>query len=117
MTISNTQYAVTATSRYSKTNSEDYWEIELIDKDSGALRKTYVSELNFNFRIWEQLLTAMQQMPDRAIGIQGNFKTVRGKSDIINADAKFEYSDDWDRNAFMNAILETYYPELDECLF
>ncbi len=103
------QVAVNVKRKHSHRNFEDYWEIELIDRDSGVLRKTYVTLNMRNYVMWQHLLLAMEEYPGSAICIHGNFKCVKGKTDIINADVKFSHEKSFDRDEFMNAVADMYY--------
>jgi hypothetical protein len=51
----------------------------------------------------------MEEYPGSAICIHGNFKCVKGKTDIINADVKFSHEKSFDRDEFMNAVADMYY--------
>ena len=103
------QWAVTHKRKHSYRNDETYHEIEFIDADSGKLRKTYASETNFNFGMWEQLINYMEDHPGKAICIEGEFHCKRGKKDIINADVTFGFVDSVDLDEFMNAVEQVYY--------
>jgi len=109
MNPSNTQIAVSQKRKYSHRNMEEYYEIEFIDRDSGVLRKSYISDNNFNYGMWQHLIAHMEDNPNSAVAIEGPFKCVRGKSSIINADVKFGHVQDFDREEFMNAVAEMYY--------
>ena len=106
---SNTQIAVSYKRKYSNRNFEDYYEIEFIDKDSGVLRKSYISDNNFNYGMWQHLIAHMEDNPQSAVCIEGAFKCVRNKNNIINADVKFSHVQDFDRDEFMNAVADVYY--------
>jgi hypothetical protein len=109
MKPSECQIAVRYTNRHSQRNWEDYYEIEFIDRETGALRKTYVSDNNRNFGLWFQLLEHMDNNPNSAVCIEGNFRFVKGKTDVLNADVKFSHVRDFDRDIFMNTIYDEYY--------
>ena len=103
------QWAVTYKRKFSYRNEEHYYEIEFIDNDSGRLRKTYASETNFNFEMWEQLITFMEDHPGKAVCIEGEFHRKRGKKDIINADVTFGFVEATDLDDFMNTVESVYY--------
>ena len=103
------QWAVTHKRKFSRRNDETYHEIEFIDADTGKLRKTYASEDNFNFSMWEQLINYMVDHPGKAVCIEGEFHCKRGKVDVINADVTFGFVEAVDLDEFMNAVYHVYY--------
>ena len=109
MKPSEQQWAVTHKRKFSHRNDEHYYEIEFIDNSSGRLRKTYASETNHNFQMWEQLISYMEDHPHKAVCIEGEFHCKRGKKDIINADAQFGFVEAQDLDEFMNAVGHVYY--------
>ena len=109
MKPSNQQWAVTYKRKFSYRNEEHYYEIEFIDNESGRLRKTYASESNFNFEMWEQLIRFMDDHPNTAVCIEGEFHRKRGKKDIINADVTFGFVEAENLDDFMNAVEHVYY--------
>ena len=106
---SSVQVAVSYNRKFSHTNFEDYYTIEFIDRDTGVLRKSYVSDNNRNYAMWQHLIAHMEDNPQSAVAIEGAFKCVRGKNNIINADVKFGHVQDFDRDQFMNAVVDVYY--------
>jgi hypothetical protein len=106
---SNIQVAVDWKRKYSKRNHEDYYEIEFIDNETGVLNKTYASDNNFNFRIWEQLINHMEDHPANAVAVYGNFRYVNSTANVLNADVKFRFEDEFNRDQFMNVVFDTYY--------
>ena len=106
---SNIQVAVDWKRKYSKRNHEDYYEIEFIDNETGVLNKTYASDNNFNFRIWEQLINRMEDHPANAVVVYGNFRYVNSTANVLNADVKFRFEDEFNRDQFMNVVFDTYY--------
>ena len=103
------QFAVDVKRKHSRINFEDYWEIFFMDKDSGALRKTYVTESMRNYAMWQHLLLHMEEHPGSAVCIRGKFKCVRNKAGIINADVKFAHEFDTDRDDVVNQMWDLYY--------
>jgi hypothetical protein len=103
------QFAVDVKRKHSRRNFEDYWEVEFLDKDSGALRKTYVTESMRNYVMWQHLLLHMDDHPGKAVCISGKFKCVKGKTDILNADVKFSHEFDSNIDDTVYAIYDMYY--------
>ena len=114
-----TQVAINFKHKYSHNNNEYYYEIDLIDVDSGELCITYISDNNMNYEAWEKLISVMDDKPAHGIGISGNFKYKRNKSKkhnlrIINADVKdLNFEGFVVRDEFMMHIKNTHYSDLD----
>lgn len=70
---------------------ERYYEIEMLDDQTGTYVKTYASEHNFNYDNWEPVIQAWQ--PKKLVAIKGIFKFKRDPktrefTNIVNADSK-----------------------------
>jgi len=105
-----TLFVVSKSRKWSKKNQEMYNIIEFIDPDTGMLYKTYVSDNNFNFKNWEDLMEIMDLHPDQAIVIEGVFKpSKRTTPDVINADSKFKPIANFDRDVLMNEVWHRFY--------
>jgi|TARA_R110001606_G_scaffold296856_2_gene444631 hypothetical protein len=113
--VSSTQIAVNFKQKWSHNNEEYYYEIEFIDDSNGKLSVTYVSENNRNYRIWEQLITAMEDKPGHGVVLSGDFKLKKGKVtknglSIMNADCKdLTFEQYVPKDMFMNFVLNEFY--------
>lgn len=106
--LSEYQFAVGAVRKWSQYNQEYYWTIEFLDKDSGKLHKTYVSEENYNFKKWQQLIDTIKDNDHCAICVSGVFRVKQ--DDIINADIrKLAYEFKCDRDELVHTVWDTYY--------
>ncbi len=77
--------------RKNKIRNERYYEIEMLDDETGAYVKTYASEDNFNYDNWHTVIKTWQ--PKTLLAIRGVFKfkmdpKTRSLTNIINADSK-----------------------------
>lgn len=102
-------FAFNVISKYSRTNQETYYIVEMIAEHDGCLYHTYVSDSNYNSKTWMQLIDWLKTHPDRVANIRGNFTVKRGHQDLINADARFELADDYDREDFFQAVYRAHY--------
>ena len=102
-------WVVNISRRYSKTNNEMYYTIEMVDDASGEYVKTYVSEDNMNMVLWDPIVQTWDD--STAICITGNFKTKRGKEGerLINADCMPKAVERIGREDLLNAVYERYY--------
>lgn len=106
---SNFQIVVNIIEDWSRQNHQTFYEIEMVDGDTGALRRTFITPDSFNYRKnrWIQVIEMFQLNPSRAIIIDGNFSLARSRRrhDVIDADSKFEYYDTTDRYEVLVQVL------------
>jgi hypothetical protein len=89
---------------------ERYYEIEMLDDETGTYVKTYTSESNFNYDNWEPVIDAWQ--PSTMIAIRGVFKFKRDSktmqfTNIVNADSKPHIDGIYDQSV-RDAYLDLY---------
>ena len=111
MSPSKYQAIVNVVERWSDRNSEEFYEIEIIDNDTGKMRITYVSESNFNSKPWLQAVKVWQKIRNQAVIISSDKFKVKKKPnkygfEILNADSNFEYEGVVDLDDYMNDVLE-----------
>ena len=111
MLMSEFQAIVNVVERWSDRNSEEFYEIELIDNETGKMRITYVSESNFNSKPWLQAVKVWQVSRNQAVIITSEKFKVKKKPnkygfEIVNADSMFEYVGAVDLDDYMNDMLE-----------
>ena len=87
-------------SRKNRQRDERYYEIEMLDDETGAYVKTYASEDNFNFDNWSSVIHTWQ--PKTLLAITGVFKFKRDPktrefTNIINADSKPHVYESYDQ--------------------
>ena len=104
------QVAVSHCQKWSDRNQEYYHVIEFIDNSTGVLRTTYVSENNRNYQRWDQLIRTMEDKPGFGVCISGNFRCVKDKPELMNADAtQIAFEEYVPLTEFMNLVRENYY--------
>jgi hypothetical protein len=96
--------------RKNKQRDERYYEIEMLDDETGTYVKTYASEDNFNYDNWEPVIRAWQ--PKKLIAIKGIFKFKRDAktkqfTNIVNADSKPRIEEVYDQSV-RDAYLDLY---------
>lgn len=87
--------------RKNKDRDERYFEIEMVDDETGAYVKTYASEDNFNFDNWYPVIKTWQ--PKTLVAITGVFKFKRNPkskqlTNIIDADSKPHVYETYDQS-------------------
>ncbi len=87
--------------RKNKIRDERYFEIEMLDDETGEYVKTYASEDNFNFNNWLPVIQTWQ--PKTLLAVTGVFKFKRDPkskelTNIINADSKPHVYDVYDQS-------------------
>lgn len=87
--------------RKNKQRDERYFEIEMLDDETGEYVKTYASEDNFNFDNWYPVIKTWQ--PKTLLAITGVFKFKRDPktklfTNIINADSKPHVYESYDQS-------------------
>lgn len=110
MKLNEFQFVVSHRHKYSNRNSEYYHELELIDPSTGDLRKTYISEDNYNSQLWDEIIDLLESRDNVAVCIRSdNFRTKRGKDNIINADTRVHYQGCYDLQEFCEQVWEIHY--------
>ena len=104
-----TYYIITTKQKWSQKNQEHYFELELVNRDDGALYRTYISPTNSNYKFWEAAIDEIDSDPECAVGIEGDFKLVKGQFRLVNADTKFSIIGIYDLRSLLNGIVKLYY--------
>lgn len=102
---SNTQILVGVHKRWSDRNDEYYYELDLIDGDTGEARRTYVSNNNYNAKPWMQAIQMFELDNSKAIVLCGDYRIAKNKPKIISADVRIEFDGTLDRYEVLSAIL------------
>lgn len=105
MKPSNVLILVGTVERYSDRNDEYYYDVDLIDGDTGAYYHTYVSDNNRNSRMWMQAIEMFHADRSKGIVISGDFRLAKNKHTLVDADVKFEYLERVDRFSVLQAIM------------
>lgn len=106
-------YILSVKSKWSKYNSEYYYDIELINSDDGELYRTYVSPSNNNYKLWEEAIDTMESCDDVSVNITGNFKLTKKDRRIINADVIIKIEDVYPLLDVVKGIHEIHYKPKD----
>jgi hypothetical protein len=96
---------IKADRKWSKRNTDYYWELTMIDGDNGRMLTTYATESYGNFRIWEPIIRELTKDVHRAVIIVGN---MRLKGRIVNADSVVRISDTVDYNTLHKVYTENF---------
>ena len=100
--------------RWSDKNSEHYYECKLWDNENGYTYITYLSDQNYNMFNWQKVIDNFA--PDRAVCLSGEFKTARGKHNIVNADCKPVYEGHIALTNFCDLVYQAWRSEIDPAL-
>lgn len=84
--------------RWSKSNNEHYWHVDLVHLGDGEHYTTYVSDSNRNYKHW----TAIIDNRSNGFVIQG-MSVVRGR--VLNADCAPEIVAQWTGNQQMRRMI------------
>jgi hypothetical protein len=96
--------------RKNKTRDEKYFEIEMLDDETGEYVKTYTGDEYFNFDNWRPVIDAWE--PNTLVAISGIFKFKRDAkskelTNIVNADSKPHILDTYNQSV-RDQYLEVY---------
>ena len=104
MNPNNIQTAVSVSMPKNSKNDGIFYEIEMIDNGTGQLRKTFVVPGHKNYFRWEKLMKYMDNNPDLAVCLDGNFRAVKNDETLIDADSTFNHLEDYDRREFLDMV-------------
>lgn len=100
--------------RWSAKNSENYLECKLWDNTNGYTYITYLSDQNYNMFNWRNVLDHYNNK--RAVCISGDFKTARGRPNIVNADCKPIYEGNVSISDFCDLVYGAWARDIDPAL-
>jgi hypothetical protein len=101
-------------SRYNKIRDQRYYDIEMLDDETGSFVRTYTCPDYSNWSKWEKIVDAWE--PDTMISITGKFKFKRDKTsgeltNIVNADSMpfiEEIYNETSREIYLNSYAQAY---------
>lgn len=99
---------------WSAKNSEHYMVAKLWDNENGYTYITYLSDQNYNMYNWRNVLDHYNNT--RAVCISGDFKTAKGRPNIVNADCKPIYQGNVSISDFCSLVYTAWAKEIDPAL-